>query len=199
VNTAVGEATEAGRRTGPADLVIRGSRIYSLGADGAVHQALATRQGRIVAVADAAHLDEVAPENPVLIKRGGHNDVCNSLALKLGGIGRDTPDQPGGKVFRDASGEPTGLLLETPAFASVEAAMPPPSFEEQVEDLALASADYARKGLCAVRDCAVEPRGEIELLQAVHDRGHLAVRTELEPVLTVVDGGGRWDPQGRIE
>jgi predicted amidohydrolase YtcJ len=122
-------------------------------------------------------LDGVAPENPVLVKRGGHNDVCNSLALKLGGIGRDTPDPPGGKVFRDSRGEPTGLLQETPAFASVEAAMPPPSFEEQVENLALASEDYARKGLCAVRDCAVEPHGEIDLLHAVHDRGRLAVRT----------------------
>jgi predicted amidohydrolase YtcJ len=131
-------------------------------------------------------LDEVAPDNPVLIKRGGHNDVCNSLALKLGGIGRDTPDPPGGKVFRDASGEPTGLLLETPAFASVEAAMPHASVEEQVENLALASQDYARNGLCAVRDCAVEPRGEIELLQAVHDRGRLAVRTRYLILATAV-------------
>jgi predicted amidohydrolase YtcJ len=131
-------------------------------------------------------LDQVAPDNAVLIKRGGHNDVCNSLALKLGGIDRETPDPPGGKVFRDAAGEPTGLLQETPAFASVEAAMPPPSFEEQMENLALASEDYARKGLCAVRDCAVEPRGEIELLQAVHDRGRLAVRTRYLILATAV-------------
>ena len=64
--------------------------------------------------------------------------------------------------------------------------MAPPSFEEQLENLALASEDYARKGLCAVRDAAVEPRGEIELLQTIRHRGRLAVRTRYLILATAV-------------
>jgi predicted amidohydrolase YtcJ len=38
--------------------------------------------------------------------------VANSRALELAGVDAGTPDPPGGRVERDAEGEPTGLLLE---------------------------------------------------------------------------------------
>src|SRR5579872_550244 len=34
----------------------------------------------------AAELDEATSKHPVVLKRGGHNDVVNSLALKISGI-----------------------------------------------------------------------------------------------------------------
>lgn len=58
-------------------------------------------------------LDRAAPQHPVYVPRGGHVATCNSLALKLAGVTRDTPDPPGGIIVRDPKGEPTGLLLET--------------------------------------------------------------------------------------
>ncbi|MDF1554574.1 MAG: amidohydrolase [Deferrisomatales bacterium] len=59
-------------------------------------------------------LDTAAPAHPVkLTHRSGHAHVLNSLALKMVGIGRDTPDPPGGLIERDLeSGEPTGVLFE---------------------------------------------------------------------------------------
>lgn len=58
-------------------------------------------------------IDAVTPSTPVSISRtDGHNIFVNSLALKLAGIDRNTPDPDGGKIVRDASGEPTGILRD---------------------------------------------------------------------------------------
>src|SRR5229473_3538948 len=58
-------------------------------------------------------LDEVAPNNPVILQRAdGHGTVVNSAALKIAGITRDTPAPFGGEISRDKSGEPNGMLLD---------------------------------------------------------------------------------------
>ena len=58
-------------------------------------------------------LDEVAPDNPVRIMDGSvHACYANSAALKLAGIGRETPDPPHGRIMREANGEPSGMLWE---------------------------------------------------------------------------------------
>jgi predicted amidohydrolase YtcJ len=60
-----------------------------------------------------ADLDAAAPNNPVALRRaGGHSVVANSLALKLAGIDRSTPDPKGGIIERDADGEPNGIIRE---------------------------------------------------------------------------------------
>src|SRR3546814_5799397 len=38
--------------------------------------------------------------------------LLNSLALRLAGIDRNTPDVPGGVSERDAQGEPTGIVKD---------------------------------------------------------------------------------------
>jgi predicted amidohydrolase YtcJ len=58
-------------------------------------------------------LDEASPERPVRVThRGGHTAVVNSLALKLAGVDRTTPDPTGGKFGRDDAGELTGFVAE---------------------------------------------------------------------------------------
>ncbi len=58
-------------------------------------------------------LDDVCLGRPVLLTRAcGHLAVLSSKALKLAGIDRNTPDPVGGKVERDAYGDPTGILME---------------------------------------------------------------------------------------
>jgi predicted amidohydrolase YtcJ len=60
-----------------------------------------------------APLDAIAPNNPVVLDRkDGHSTWLNSAALHKVNITRDTPDPAGGKIDRDARGEPTGLLRE---------------------------------------------------------------------------------------
>ncbi|MGB4973993.1 MAG: amidohydrolase [Cyclobacteriaceae bacterium] len=60
-------------------------------------------------------LDEVTPENPVVLSRGGgHAYWLNSLALKQSGIVKGTEQKEGGEiVFDEKTGEPTGILKET--------------------------------------------------------------------------------------
>ncbi|MFL5626404.1 MAG: amidohydrolase family protein [Ktedonobacteraceae bacterium] len=48
----------------------------------------------------APELDEATKEHPVLVRRGGHIAVVNSLALSLAGITRDTPDPQGDRCAR---------------------------------------------------------------------------------------------------
>lgn len=58
-------------------------------------------------------IDGAAPINPVVLTRAGqHSVVANSLALKLAGIDRSTPDPDRGVIEHDASGEPNGLIRE---------------------------------------------------------------------------------------
>ena len=58
-------------------------------------------------------LNAVAADRPVRVEhRSGHACVLNGAGLAMVGIGRDTPEPPGGSIVRDGAGEPTGLLLE---------------------------------------------------------------------------------------
>lgn len=64
-------------------------------------------------------LDEVAPENPVIITRaGGHSAVANSAALKLAGITKDTPQPEGGVIEKDARGDLNGVIRERQGIVS---------------------------------------------------------------------------------
>ena len=54
-----------------------------------------------------------------LTHRTAHAHVLNSLALKLAGISKETPDPDGGLIERDIrTGEPTGLLYGMGDFLS---------------------------------------------------------------------------------
>ena len=59
-------------------------------------------------------LDRAAPAHPVaLVRVDGHATWANSAALHAAGIDRATQDPAGGRVVKDARGEPTGLLIDT--------------------------------------------------------------------------------------
>jgi hypothetical protein len=59
-------------------------------------------------------LDDACPDRPVLLVHvSAHQAVANSRALEAAGIGRASPDPPGGRIERGRRGEPTGRLYET--------------------------------------------------------------------------------------
>ncbi len=63
-----------------------------------------------------ALLDVVVPDRPVFLLNRDHHDAwANSLALRLAGVDRDTPDPVGGRIAREPGGEPSGALHEEAA------------------------------------------------------------------------------------
>ncbi|MFI5104065.1 MAG: amidohydrolase, partial [Terriglobales bacterium] len=61
-----------------------------------------------------ADIDAVTGDHPAIFNRvDGHIAIANSAALKAAGITSATADPHGGKIDRDAKGEPTGILRET--------------------------------------------------------------------------------------
>lgn len=79
-------------------------------------------------------LDRASTSHPIYLGRaGGHNAVANSMALKLAGISKDTPQPPGGRIEKDDSGKPTGRLDELAAMNLVRDKIPTPGPEESIE------------------------------------------------------------------
>ena len=95
------------------------------------------------------------PDRPVLLRRvDGHAGWANSEALRRTGITRNTPDPPGGKILRDPSGEPTGILIDR-AEELVDAAIPPPS-ELEIEQAILRAQDLlVFQGLTSVHEMGI--------------------------------------------
>jgi predicted amidohydrolase YtcJ len=61
----------------------------------------------------ASLLDEYVNDKPVMLSRvDGHASWVNSKALEIADITKDTLDPPGGKIVRDAKGNPTGVLID---------------------------------------------------------------------------------------
>jgi predicted amidohydrolase YtcJ len=122
-------------------------------------------------------LDQAAPDNPVLIPRGGHVVTVNSKALELAGINKDTPNPDGGVIVRDeATGEPTGVLLENAANLARKVLPPPPGNMREL--LKLAMADLNSYGIVGVVEPGVNEQ-QIALYRAAHDAGEMTVRTDV--------------------
>ena len=97
-------------------------------------------------------LDRGCSDAPASIMRTCAHICCvNSMALKLAGIDRNTPDPPGGKIERDAFGEPTGVLKEN-ARNLLAPYLPAEPREKQVENLLELGELLASQGVTAVCD-----------------------------------------------
>ena len=122
-----------------------------------------------------AVLDAVAPNTPVWLRRvDGHAAWANSEALRRAKITRDTPDPPGGKVLKDASGEPTGILIDR-AEDLVENAIPPPS-EIEVEQAILRAQDLlVSEGLTSAHEMGISV-GVADIYLRLAREGRLKLR-----------------------
>ncbi len=126
----------------------------------------------------APELDEATRDHPVLVRRGGHVVVANSLALTIVGITRETSEPQGGTIVRFPDGTPTGVLIEAPAYAPVIALVPATTPEQLVEGLRLACRAYNAYGIGTVRDPWVM-REQVPVYQALGEQVELTVRSRL--------------------
>ncbi|MBI3715957.1 MAG: amidohydrolase [Betaproteobacteria bacterium] len=123
----------------------------------------------------AAELDAAVPDRPVWLRRvDGHAGWANALALKQAGISRDTADPAGGRIERDAKGEPTGVLVDG-AMALLTGKMPPATEAETAAALDASLAELARVGVTSVHDAGADS-GTIALYRRYADQGKLSAR-----------------------
>jgi predicted amidohydrolase YtcJ len=83
-------------------------------------------------VPESRAIDAVVADRPVfLLNRDHHGAWVNSRALELAGIDAATPDPRDGRIERDASGRPSGMLQE--GAVDLVARLVPPSTEDELE------------------------------------------------------------------
>jgi hypothetical protein len=99
-------------------------------------------------------IDDVTRNHPVFVSRlDGHMGLANTVALKLAGIDRNTPDPPGGTIVRDEHGEPTGILKDA-AMTAVQRIIPEPSLDEITAAIRAAMRYAAENGVTSVQEMA---------------------------------------------
>jgi predicted amidohydrolase YtcJ len=62
-----------------------------------------------------AELNEAAPDTPVFVLHLYHSAILNRAAIEAVGYTKDSPNPIGGEIVRGHDGNPTGLLLASPA------------------------------------------------------------------------------------
>jgi predicted amidohydrolase YtcJ len=129
-------------------------------------------------------LDRVAPNNPVLLQASYYEAYLNSRALQVLGAEKMPPAD---WLVRDASGQPTGRVLE--AGVRVVAGRVPTASAEQLEaSTTLMFRDLNKMGLTAFGSAGCEAN-VLPLYRRLADQGRLSVRT------FCISGGAAGTPQ----
>ena len=132
---------------------------------------------------DRHELDLAAPDHPVVLRGiGKHVIAANSRALSRAGIDRDTSDPAGGRIERDAAGEPTGVLHETAKLrldqSRPDSVVPLPTAEERRSALRAAYGDLQAAGITTIHEIIRLPE-EADDHAALRAAGELGVRVRL--------------------
>jgi predicted amidohydrolase YtcJ len=124
-------------------------------------------------------LDRALSDRPVIIHHTSEHALwLNAKALELAGITDKPVADPAEEKFviRDASGHPSGVLLEAAMELAERAVFPLFTLDEKLAMLRDASHYLNRYGVTSVVN-ATGNLQEIELYAALRDRGQLTVRT----------------------
>ncbi|HEX7419331.1 MAG TPA: amidohydrolase family protein, partial [Thermoanaerobaculia bacterium] len=100
----------------------------------------------------AAALDGAISDHPVWLKRvDGHAGLANSVAMRLAGISAATPDPEGGRLIRDANGNPTGVFVDH-ALSLIESRIPEATYAQVKRRVLAAAQRIAENGLTEIHD-----------------------------------------------
>lgn len=131
-------------------------------------------------------IDEIIPDKPVFLQQADlHMGVANSLALKLGGISRFTPNPNGGIIVKDSvDGEPTGLLKES-AMNLILDRIPPLTFIERQNIISNAIIEINRFGITSVTE--LDDGENLEVFKNLFRSGNLNLRVNYVPLIESVE------------
>lgn len=128
-------------------------------------------------------LSEVSPNNPVVLTHAsGHGAMANAAAMKAAGISGETTDPEGGRILRNAHGEPIGIFEERAtaqlydALQAYYASLPQEQREaEQVQAWKLASQACIEAGITSFQDAGTSRR-DLDALRVLAKADSLDVR-----------------------
>ena len=136
-------------------------------------------------------LDLVSTTQPIYIIRSDcHSGICNTKALELAGVTRDTPDPAVGAFGREADGTPNGILFELEANARVRSLAEKPDFESVVKVIAGSARHFHERGYSVVTEMMARrsPLNTLEAFRAAEPLGF-----DLQAALYLVWEGGEDD------
>lgn len=146
-------------------------------------------------------LDEASADVAIVLERAdGHALVANSAALAKAGVTRETKDPDGGRIERDAAGEPTGVFIDN-AMALIDKIVSAPSDDMRREAYDVGGEVYAAYGWTGLHNMSVDP-SDLSLIEEEAAAGRLSIR-----VYNAIDKSGydalamrapRTDNSGRI-
>lgn len=123
----------------------------------------------------AGELDAAVSDRPAVLSRvDGHAQWLNTKALQAAGITRDTKDPVGGRIERNAQGDPSGVLVDK-AMDLAEQAVPKPTDADRRAAATAALAHLNSVGLTSVGDAGDTAAG-IALYKDLADQRLLTVR-----------------------
>ncbi|WP_346840081.1 amidohydrolase [Microbulbifer sp. SAOS-129_SWC] len=130
-------------------------------------------------------LDEInaaAPDTPVFILHLYDRALLNGAALKAAGITRESPDPPGGVIYRDRRGNPSGMLIAEPSaliLYSTLAKGPSLDFEDQINSSRHFQRELNRLGVTSAIDAGGGGQNypeDYKVIEELHKRGEMTMR-----------------------
>jgi predicted amidohydrolase YtcJ len=145
-------------------------------------------------VTNRGTLDALKTRRPIFVMSSfGHTALVNSRGLQRAGVSARTPDPLGGKVGRDASGNPSGIL-EDAAQEAVAKQIPAPTPADNVKAAAAALDAFRKQGVTTFLDAMAESPA-LEAFATVQREGHLTARAHFAVLITPPQGR---DPKGAV-
>jgi len=143
-------------------------------------------------------LDSIAPLHYVVLRRiDGHAVWINSRVLEKAGITAATTDPRGGKILREATGEPTGILIDN-AVNLINPLIPPPSHSDKRRWIKKAIIQLNAFGVTSIHDAGTDAE-TLSILQSLEREGKLTLRVytmldnEPDTYFPYLDSGPRVD------
>ena len=129
-----------------------------------------------------AEINAAAPETPVFILHLYDRALLNGAALRAAGITKDTKDMPGGRIERDANGNPTGALIAEPnalLLYSMLAKGPKLPLNDQINSTRHFMRELNRLGITSVIDAGGGFQNypdDYEVIEKLHSDNQMTVR-----------------------
>ncbi len=127
-------------------------------------------------------INQAAPDTPVFILHLYDRALLNRAALEAVGFSKDSPNPPGGVIYRDRQGNPSGMLIAEPSaliLYSTLALGPTLSFEDQLNSSRHFQRELNRLGITSVIDAGGGGQNYPEdyaVIEKLHEDGLMTLR-----------------------